>query len=102
MDNLIARLTKAYPGLRIAVGTANPAGHDLVVNATSLGMVETDALPLSAGELTPDQLVAEIVIVPALTRLLAAAQARGCHIHFGAPMLECQIELMAEFMSAGQ
>ena len=102
VDNLIARLTKAYPGLRIAVGTANPAGHDLVVNATSLGMVETDALPLSAGELTPDQLVAEIVIVPALTRLLAAAQARGCHIHFGAPMLECQIELMAEFMSAGQ
>ena len=102
VHDLIARLAKVYPDLRMAVGTANPAGHDLVINATSLGMVETDAMPLSAGELTPDQLVAEIVIVPALTRLLAAAQARGCRIHFGAPMLECQIELMAEFMGAGQ
>ena len=100
--DMIARLSKVYPGVEMVTGTANPAGNDLVVNATSLGMVETDAMPLSAGDLTPDQIVAEIIIVPALTRLLAAAQAKGCRIHFGAPMLECQIELMAQFMGVGK
>ena len=100
--DMIARLSKVYPGVEMVVGTANPAGNDLVVNATSLGMAETDPMPLSVMDLTPDQIVAEIIIVPALTRLLAAAQAKGCRIHFGAPMLECQIELMAEFMSVGK
>jgi shikimate dehydrogenase len=35
---------------------------------------------------------------PAETPLLRAAKAKGCRIHFGAPMLESQIELMAAFM----
>jgi shikimate dehydrogenase len=42
--------------------------------------------------------VAEIIMQPELTPLLAAARARGCRIHFGRPMLDCQIELMASFM----
>ncbi|MNF14472.1 shikimate 5-dehydrogenase [compost metagenome] len=48
--------------------------------------------------LTPQQIVAEIIMQPAETPLLMAAQARGCRIHFGAPMLSNQIALMAEFM----
>lgn len=102
VEDLIARLSTAYPGVKLVAGTANPEGHDLVVNATSLGMAETDPLPLNVEGLTPDQIVAEIIIVPALTRLLVAAQAKGCRIHFGAPMLRCQIELMADFMGVGQ
>jgi shikimate dehydrogenase len=50
--------------------------------------------------LTADQTVAEIIMAPALTPLLAAAQAKGCRIQYGAPMLACQIELMADFMEA--
>jgi shikimate dehydrogenase len=99
---MIARLSKAYPGVKIVVGTDNPAGNHLVVNATSLGMVETDAMPLVAGNLTADQIVAEIIMTPALTPLLAAAQSRGCRIHYGAPMLECQVELMVAFMGIGK
>ena len=102
VEDMIARLSRVYPDVKLVVGTANPAGHDLVVNATSLGMAETDSMPLSVEGLTPEQIVAEIIIVPALTRLLAAAQAKGCRIHYGAPMLECQIELMADFMGAGK
>jgi len=29
---------------------------------------------------------------------LLAAQAKGCKVHYGAPMLACQIELMAEML----
>jgi shikimate dehydrogenase len=39
-------------------------------------------------------------MAPVLTPFLAAAQAKGCRIQFGAPMLSSQIELMADFMGA--
>ena len=97
-EAMIARLATYRPDLKVRLGTANPAGHDLVINATSLGMAAGDALSFRADELTADQLVAEIIMQPALTPLLAAARARGCRIHFGAPMLACQVGLMADFM----
>ena len=61
-------------------------------------MRDTDPLPLDAGRLTPDQLVCEVIMQPRDTALLQAAEARGCRIHHGAPMLACQIALMAEMM----
>lgn len=97
-EAMIARLATYRPALQVRLGTANPAGHDLVINATSLGMATGDDLPFRANDLTADQLVAEIIMQPALTPLLAAAQARGCRIQYGAPMLACQIGLMADFM----
>ncbi len=98
VQEMIARLAALYPKARLEVGTDQPAGHDLVVNATSLGMAATDPLPLNVQGLTADQLVAEIIMKPELTPLLAAAQSKGCRIHYGLPMLQSQIELMAEFM----
>jgi shikimate dehydrogenase len=99
---LISRLAALFPNVAFKLGSANPAGHHLVVNATSLGMAATDPMPVNVDELTADQTVAEIIMSPALTPLLAAAQAKGCRIQYGAPMLECQIELMAAFMGIGK
>ena len=87
-----------YPDVKLTIGTNDPSGHDLVVNATSLGMAPNDPLPLDVAQLTPDQLVAEIIMKPELTPLLEAAQKKGCRIHYGLPMLQSQIELMAAFM----
>lgn len=97
-QDMIDRIAKVYGNLQMNVGTYNPQGHDLVVNATSLGMVPTDALPLDVTQLTPDQIVAEIIMKPELTPLLEAAQKKGCRIQYGLPMLQCQIGLMADFM----
>lgn len=97
-EDLKARILSLYPQAEIAVGTADPSGHDLVVNGTSLGMKPDDALPLDVARLTPDQLVCEVIMQPADTPLLVAARARGCQVHYGAPMLAGQIELMAEMM----
>lgn len=96
--DLLDRLSSAYPALSVAIGTPDTAGHELVVNGTSLGLHADDALPCDVGTLDPSQTVAEIIMQPAQTPLLEAAMARGCRVHFGAPMLECQIELMAAFM----
>lgn len=95
---LVARMKEDFPNLAIAVGTDDPSQHDLVVNGTSLGLREGDALPLNVERLTPDQTVAEIIMQPAETPLLRAAAAKGCRVHFGAPMLASQVALMADFM----
>lgn len=97
---LIGRIALDFPDLRLNVGTGDPSGHDLVVNGTSLGLRAGDALPLDVERLSAAQTVAEIIMQPAETPLLIAARKKGCRIHFGAPMLSCQLELMAAFMSA--
>ncbi|CAN5344354.1 shikimate 5-dehydrogenase [soil metagenome] len=99
-QELIERLVAAFPATDFALGTDDPAGHALVVNATSLGLRADDPLPLDVTRLTAEQTVAEIIMQPANTALLLAAQARGCRIHYGAPMLASQIALMAAFMQA--
>ncbi len=96
---LINRVAGSYPELSLSVGTNDPSGHDLVVNGTSLGLRPEDPAPCNVGRLDPSQIVAEIIMQPVETPLLIAAKAKGCRIHYGAPMLACQIELMAAFMS---
>ena len=96
---LVDRVVGAYPALQGLVGKDDPSGHELVVNGTSLGLRPGDALPLDVGRLEASQLVAEIIMDPVLTPLLAAAVARGCRTHPGEPMLASQVELMAAFMT---
>jgi shikimate dehydrogenase len=53
---------------------------------------------MNVERLSAAQTVAEIIMQPAETPLLTAARNKGCRIHFGAPMLSCQVQLMATFM----
>lgn len=97
-ESLLARLRPLFPAVPLALGTGDACGHDIVVNATSQGLRPDDALPVDVASLTPDQLVAEIIMQPEVTPLMAAAAARGCRTHPGHPMLRCQLELMADWM----
>ncbi len=97
---LAERAAAAYPQVPIGAGPIDPEGFDVVVNATSLGLQAGDALPLPVDRLDPATLVAEIVMKPERTALLDAAQAKGCPIHFGRPMLDEQVPLMARFLRA--
>jgi len=99
-QELVDRVAAAFVGVPVVVGSSDPSGHDLVVNGTSLGLREGDALPCDVTRLTAQQVVAEIIMQPAITPLLAAAQQAGCRIHPGLPMLLCQIELMAAAMAS--
>ncbi|MCM2294924.1 shikimate dehydrogenase [Rhodoferax sp.] len=98
VHQLFARIHSVAPHLELLVGTDDPSGHDLVVNGTSLGLAAEDALPLDVSRLQAHQVVAEIIMQPAETALLKAAQSSGCRVHYGAPMLISQIALMASFM----
>lgn len=96
--DLVERVRAAYPAIKVGIGGTDPSGHNLVVNATSLGLRAGDPLPLDVSRLEPNQIVAEIIMEPADTALLIAARARGCRVHEGAPMLANQIPHMAAFM----
>jgi shikimate dehydrogenase len=97
-QDLASRLAGAFPDLPVAADASGPTGYDIIVNATSLGLSDLDPLPVDATRLDAGQVVADIIMQPRVTALLAAAQERGCRIHYGMPMLECQLEMMAAFM----
>lgn len=97
---LAARLRHVHPELELSTDTGSVADHDLVVNGTSLGMKPEDRPPLDFSMLSPDQVVADAIMDPVMTPLLKAAEAKGCRIQRGLPMLQCQIELMARHMGA--
>jgi shikimate dehydrogenase len=99
-QDLRQRVLALHPGADVHVGTMDPGGHDLVINATSLGLRSGDALPLDVSRLTSGQLVCEVIMQPRETALLLAARQRGCTVHYGAPMLASQVALMAEFLGA--
>jgi len=96
--DLCRRVRAAYPQTLVETGSADPSGHDLVVNATSLGMRGADPLPLDAEGLEPGMVVAESIMQPETTPLLARAAALGCRVQHGWPMLASQLHLMADFL----
>lgn len=98
--DLAERVAAAYPDVTLSTDATAVAAADLVVNATSLGMREGDPLPLDANQLHKGQIVAEAIMEPAVTPLLAAAEKAGARTHPGLPMLQSQARIMAEFMGA--
>ena len=76
------------------------AGVDMIVNTTSLGLHDGDALPIPLDEAGANTLIAEIIMVPAHTAWLADAEARGMTTHYGRHMLDCQIDLIGDFIGA--
>ena len=99
-EDLAARLRHAYPACEIAVGPRDPRGHDIAVNATSVGLARDDPPSFDPTLLPSTTLVAEVIMKPELTPLLAAAQAHGNPIHHGRHMLDYQLEPIFEFLRA--
>lgn len=98
---LVDRLREHYPTLKVGTGSNDPAGFDLVVNATPMGMNDGDPLPFDVSRIAPSTFVGEVVMKRAMTPLLVAAQARGCPIQVGTDMLFEMIPAYLEFFGFG-
>ncbi|MEF9601490.1 shikimate dehydrogenase [Paracoccus sp. PXZ] len=96
-EALAGRIAAAYPGIVLETGANDPAGFDLVVNASPLGMNEGDPLPMDPERIDPATFVGEVVLKSEITPLLAAARARGCRYQIGTDMLFEQIPAYLEF-----
>lgn len=100
-EELAARLREHYPRLRVSTGSNDPAGFDLIVNGTPLGMNEGDPLPFNMDRVDPGTFVGEVVMRQAITPMLALARAKGCPIQVGTDMLFEMIPAYLEFFGFG-
>jgi shikimate dehydrogenase len=94
---LAKRLKDNYPQIDVRSGSNDPSDHDLVVNATPLGMNEGDPLPIDTGRIAPDAFVGEVVMKSEMTAFLQAAHKRGCRVQVGSDMLYEQIPAYLEY-----
>ncbi len=100
-EALADRLREHDPALTVTTGSRDPAGWDMVVNATPLGMKPDDPLPFDPTRLAPTTFVGEVVMKEEFTPLLRAAQEIGCTVQVGTDMLFEMIPAYLEFFGFG-
>ena len=93
---LAARLNRFWPG-KATVGTADPERIDLAINVTPMGLRPEDPLSFDPARLRTSTIIADVIMKPATTRLLEAAERHGCRIHRGHHMFDHQVDLYTEF-----
>lgn len=101
-DEVLSRLRRYVKGpTRLVPGTNDPAGFDLVCNASPLGMRPDDPLPIRAERLSAHCVVGDVVTVPAEPALIAAARAKGCAVSTGSDMFRHVAPILLKFLLEG-
>ena len=98
MEKLTDRLQQFFPKLSIQVGSNDPAGFEIVVNATPLGMEPSDPLPFDVERISPETMVGEVVMKQEETPLLRVAREKGYWTQISTDMLFEQIPAYPEFL----
>ena len=88
---IAARLRAEFGVDVVSLPHPAPAGFDLVVNATPLGLRADDPLPFDPAQLDPGSVVVDILMKNQPTPLLRACHARGIVAHPGFEMLVQQV-----------
>ena len=101
VEALADRLREHYSQLVVTTGSNDPAGYDVLVNATPLGMNEGDPLPFDIDRISPGTFVGEVVMKSEYTPLLRAAKEKGCAVQVGTDMLFEMIPAYLEFFGFG-
>jgi len=100
-DDLLRRLAPRGAG-RLLEGSVDPSGFDIIANATPAGMRDDDPLPIQTAFLTDAMTVGDVITVPEVTPLLAAARAIGCRTSTGVAMFTAGRDLIMAFLAGGQ
>ena len=90
-EGLAARIDAAFDARVRAVASSDPAGYDLVINATPLGLEPGDPLPCDVQRLDAHAAVFDILLRNQPSALVRAARARGLFAKPGFEMLVQQI-----------
>ena len=93
----VAEKLSAEFGIDIAsVATPDPAGFQLIVNATPLGLRPGDPLPFDVARLDPGAVVVDILMKNQPTPLLRACRERGITAY---PGFEMMVQQVPEYLS---
>jgi shikimate dehydrogenase len=92
-----ARIRAAWPSVAVTVAaSADPAGHDLVVQASPMGLKPGDPMPLDASRVEAGATVVDILMKNQPTPLLQACAARGARVF---PGYEMMIQQAPEYLA---
>lgn len=95
----IVGLLKDKVGDRVRVAETNdPAGFNLVSNATSMGMDDNDPMPIDGDKLTADMFVGDVIAGHGDTKIIKAAKAAGCKTADGDAMVVAVLDVMCDFL----
>jgi shikimate dehydrogenase len=94
---LVKHVGTTFTECEVRHGTRDAADHDIVINATSLGLKPDDGFSFDLESADPAALFAEVVMKPEFTPLLLAAEQRGHRVHSGVHMLSGQLDMMMDF-----
>jgi shikimate dehydrogenase len=102
ISRLAADIARFYPACAVATPpTVAAAGHDIVINATPVGMAPGDGLPTPLGPFDPACVVFDIVPKPDVTPLMACASKAGCRVGGGRLMIDGQADAVLDFLGFG-
>ncbi|MDP2065114.1 MAG: shikimate dehydrogenase [Burkholderiaceae bacterium] len=95
---LAARLAPATQAVVRAAESNDPAGFDLVINASPLGLKAGDPLPVDVARMAPGAALVDILMKNQPTPVMRAARAQGLVAQPGFEMMILQAHLYLEFM----
>ncbi|MCA2220120.1 MULTISPECIES: shikimate dehydrogenase family protein [Nonomuraea] len=96
-EALSQRIGLHYSDVKVVMGSRDPEGYDLIVNATPIGMKDGDPLPVDVDRVAPGSYVGDVVLKTDITPFLQAAKDKGCTIQVGSDMLFELIPAYLEF-----
>jgi shikimate dehydrogenase len=92
-----ARIAAASQTVVRAVNSNDPAGYDLVINASPLGLNRDDPMPCDVSRLEPHAALVDILMKNQPTPVVRAARARGLVAQPGFEMMIQQTHLYLDF-----
>ena len=94
---LVERLKTRFRACSFSVAQNVREAHDMVVNASPVGMRPDDGLPGDIGHLDPSTLIGDVVIRETPTPIIRLAMQSGCHWVDGRDMHAGQIDSIVTF-----
>lgn len=96
-QEVAARIAASSPARVTAADSNDPAGFDLVINASPLGLNTADPMPCDVSRMEPHAALVDILMKNQPTPVVRAARARGLIAQPGFEMMLQQTHLYLEF-----
>jgi shikimate dehydrogenase len=97
-EAIATAVAEAFPSVAVAAGPADATGHDVIIQATSLGLKPGDALPMDPATLKSEMQLFDIIAVRDTELMVAARDAGLKTVVGGRPMIEHQAKAQIAFL----
>ncbi|HLJ20656.1 MAG TPA: shikimate dehydrogenase [Stellaceae bacterium] len=95
---LAERVARLFPACRASSGAPTAEGHDMVINASPVGMAAGDGMPAALGPLEPSTVAFDVVVKTEPTAFIRHARSFGCRAFSGYAMMEPQVDEAIAFL----